>query len=311
LPCQIVWGQALTHYQPRSNYVNGAINAFVKPTADGYVPQNPRKNLFDGPGPHFPCFDIPEGATDVYGIITGRRRLEIGQIQSTVPLGSSLKDRFLFSDEGVLRNLTSDITPGKGWEIFGENSGICDGSYNADCQREGRCVLQGQHAGRGAIIGNEYSGWLVVTLKDLKEGIIILKLHTWHTPDESTVTADWTSVNNERNLRKAFPRAIEGHVIPNSHLDARQGHRSLGVRSTDTPPQPDTMAFEYAIDGKITSLPRDEFLGAVAQLQRVLQVLTILDDPNFTSEPKDVEIAVRMTGCGRDCTFGISHIYWA
>jgi hypothetical protein len=71
------------------------------------------------------------------------------------------------------------------------------------------------------------------------------------------------------------------------------------------------MAFEYAIDGKITRLPRDEFLGAVAQLQRVLQVLTILDDPNFTSEPKDVEIAMRMTGCGRDCTFGITHIYWA
>lgn len=31
---------------------------------------------------------------------------------------------------------------------------------------------------RGAIVGNEYSGWLVVNLKDVKEGVIVLKLHT-------------------------------------------------------------------------------------------------------------------------------------
>ena len=47
------------------------------------------------------------------------------------------------------------------------------------------------------------------------------------------------------------------------------------------------------------------------QLQRVVETLTLLDDPDFTSESKAVEIAVRMRGCGRQCTFGVSHVYWA
>lgn len=141
----------------------------------------------------------------------------------------------------------------------------------------------------------------------MKEGIIILKLHTWHYPSENTITAGWTSVNNERLLRQELRhKALE----PTSNSQGSH-KRILGVRSTDTPPQPDTMVFEYAIDGKITTLPRDEFLEKRQQLQRVVETLTILDDPTFTSEPKDVEIAIRMRGCGRECTFGLSHVYWA
>jgi hypothetical protein len=36
-----------------------------------------------------------------------------------------------------------------------------------------------------------------------------------------------------------------------------------------------------------------------------------MDDPNFTQEPVDVEVAVRLQGCGKDCTIAVSHIYWA
>jgi len=213
-----------------------------------------------------------------------------------------------YTNEVSKRGLNDDITPGKGWEIWGEHAGICDGTYNSECQREGECVLQGRNAARGAIIGNEYSGWLVVTLKGVKEAIIILKLHLWHEASESTRTEGWTSVSNERNLRSSFLRAVESNAT--MPVDAGERHRSLR-RDTDPTPQPDTMAFEYAIDGKIHRLPRDEFFSAVKGLQRVVDVLTILDDPNFTAEPKDVEIAVRMTGCGRECTYGVTHIYWA
>lgn len=288
------FAKALTHYQPRANYVDGAINAHVKPAENGYIPTNTKSNLFEGPAPHNPCFDIPEGEVDVYAVVTGRRRLA----------GGSVDNNMLTRHAGGLihsqRNLTSAVSPGKGWEIWGENSGLCDGTYASGCQREGQCVLQGQQAGRGAIVGNEYSGWLVINLEGLKEGIIMVKLHTWHTPDESAITTDWTTVNNERRLRDRFVRDITSH-----------SERSLGVRPTDTPALPDTMAFEFAIDGKISTLPRDEFLNTTKRIQRVVEIVTLLDDPSFTSEQKDVEVALRMTGCGRECTFGLTHIYWA
>ena len=83
------------------------------------------------------------------------------------------------------------------------------------------------------------------------------------------------------------------------------------MRSYETPTLPDTFLFEYAIDGKITTLTRDQFLEQKKQIQRVVETLTLLDDPSFTSDAKDVEVAVRLKGCGRACTFGVSHIYWA
>lgn len=167
---------------------------------------------------------------------------------------------------------------------------------------------------RGAIIGNEFSGWLVLTLNGVKEGIIILKLHTWHYEHENTITNGWVSVNNEaRHLREGVQERMDRHFDEGEReiLEKQHFERSLGIRSTDTPQLPDTMVFEYAIDGQVFSLPRDEFLAKKHQLQRVVETLTILDDPNFTSEPKNVEIAIRMRGCARDCTFGLSHVYWA
>ena len=141
-----------------------------------------------------------------------------------------------------------------------------------------------------------------------------MKLHTWHYENENTITQGWTSVNNEaRYLRERSLRELDTDFDEGSgeEFESQSADRLLGIRSTDTPPLPDTMVFEYAIDGKVYSLPRDEFLAKKQQLQRVVETLTILDDPDFTSEPKDVEIAIRMRGCARDCTFGLSHVYWA
>jgi hypothetical protein len=70
--------------------------------------------------------------------------------------------------------------------------------------------------------------------------------------------------------------------------------------------------FDYAINGKITTLDKAEFLDQKKQLARVVETLTLLDDENFLNgEAQDLELAVRMRGCGRSCVFGVSHIYWA
>ena len=170
---------------------------------------------------------------------------------------------------------------------------------------------------RGAIVGNEYSGWLVLTLEDVKEGIIVLKLHTWHTPDENKRTEGWTTVNNEpetgrrlRDRQQLFEDLIddEDSVL---EADDEQGERMLGGRSYNTPELPEGFMFEYAIDGQITTLNKDQFLEQKKQLQRVVETLTLLDDPNFTTEAKTVEVAIRLRGGGQDITFGLSHVYWA
>ena len=149
------------------------------------------------------------------------------------------------------------------------------------------------------MLGDEYSGWLVMELDGLKEGIIVLKIHTWHFESELPRTNDWTTVNNERRLDlNATPLYFESNG------------RQL-MRKYDTPELPEKFKFEYAIDGMVTSLSREDFLKQKKQLQRVVETITLLDDISFAKEPKTVEVAIRMIGCGHQCTFGVSHVYWA
>jgi hypothetical protein len=192
----------------------------------------------------------------------------------------------------------SDIIPGKGWEVWGEPQGVCDGTYDAVCGRstDNECVLYGHHDFMGDIIGNEFSGWLVLTLQNVTEGLIVIKLQTWHDENENENTADWTTVNNEGGRRRL-----------------RQGSRVLKMRNSDTVDLPDTFEFDWAIDGKVTTWNKKEFLEhdkRTSDSGRV-EFFTLLDDENFTSESKDIEVAIRMRGCKRVCTFGVSHVYWA
>lgn len=288
------------------------MSSIIKAATDGYVPTNEKEPLYEGPDAHNTCFDIPDDSIDVFNVASNRRLEDEDDdyLLSRIPKLSGKArsndiDRVVASEQST-RNLEA-IVPGSGWEIWDEPQGICDGTYNNTCNRwtGNECVLYGHHDYRGAIIGNEYSGWLVMTLKDLKEGIIILKLHTWHTEDENTRTKGWTSVDNKRALRR--------HATDSSQLESELVEpidRSL-MRSYDTPDLPDSFELEYAIDGKITTLNKKEFLEQKQQLQRVVETLTVLDDPNFTDKAKDVEIAVRLKGSGSAIVFGVSHVYWA
>ena len=141
-----------------------------------------------------------------------------------------------------------------------------------------------------------------------------MKLDPYWPPDKNTITQNWTSVNNEG-------RALETSTLPASAADRTSATINATIRKNvhhrrlakyDIRPQPDSFVFEYAIDGKITTIPRDEFLWTrMKKIARTTFVVTLLDDPNFTNEKKDVELAIRMRGCGRTCTFGVTHAYWA
>lgn len=313
--------KAVTQYTPRANPTETALTSIIKPSPDGYVPRNDKVALYEGPDAHNPCLDIPEGSLDVFNVVTGRRQLN----EDDYPLPR----RHMVEKEAEAdldadgsqklqnRHLEGDtIVPGKGWEVWDEPQGVCDGTYNVTCDRhtKSECVLLGHHDFRGAVVGNEFSGWLVMTLKDLKEGIIILKLHTWHVPDESTITLGWTTVNNEQQrhrLGESWIQWDEASEPASQKYDLDQPDQRLTMRSYDTPELPDEFIFEYAIDGKVTTLTKSEFLEQKKLIQRVVETITMLDDPNFTEGARDVEIAIRLRGCGRKVVFGVSHVYWA
>ena len=320
---RVFFTKGRTQYTPRAHPEERSISALLKPSSDGYVPRNEKVALYDGPDVRVPDFDLPEGAIDVLAIVENRRRLKDIVAESNFHVESvKVNQRPMPVSTQRTRRL-DDIVPGKGWQVFGEPQGICDGSYEAFCGRstDNECILSGHHDGRGAVIGNEYAGWLVLQLKDVKEGIIVVKLHTWHFDSENTRTAGWEAVNNERRLHDSEPdRAVAISDVVDDwdrdwHLDFDESieldERSV-MRNYSTPDLPETFMFDYAINGKITTFDKTEFLDRKKQVQRVVETLTLLDDKDFSNgQAQDVEVAIRLRGCGRSCVFGVSHIYWA
>ena len=137
-----------TQYTPRAHPELTSITSLLKPAPDGYIPQNTKELLFEGPDPPNPCYEIPDGEVDVYAVVAGRRRLE----STALPAGnrtmaSSRVEALKRERQTNDRSLETGIVPGKGWEVRGEPPGYCDGTYDSICNRDGtfNCVLQGQH----------------------------------------------------------------------------------------------------------------------------------------------------------------------
>jgi hypothetical protein len=304
-----------THYTPRANFDETGISSIVKPTADGYIPKNTQKALYEGPDAHNDCYDIPPGEVDVLSIVSGRRRrteevpfnLSVTRArEATLEMATKTESAPSIGAEQQRREL-DEIKPGKGWELSGEPQGQCDGTYYAVCSRssDSACVLAGHHDARGSLVGNALSGWLVMNVK-VKEGIIILKVHTWAKREHNTITKDWTTENNERRtLRELDDLGKDEFDFSNQGQE-----RSLGG-GDPADAYPESFVFEYAINGVVTRLNKEKFKETRKQAQRVVEVLTLMDDPNFTQEVVDVEVAVRLQGCSKDCTVAVSHIYWA
>jgi hypothetical protein len=258
---------------------------------------------------------------------------------------SSTHNRKLRSSTRLLAALDDErIEPGIGWQVEGELPGICDGSYYAICGREktSSCPLLGHHDGRGQVVGNEYSGWLVFDLPALEKGLIILKLFTWNPQEANRVTDGWTSVNNQDGSQTRRGRQLSSGNEPIPFLDFLNENELSYMDhdpSYEWQPQPqeqqqderrflkgpalqpagktlpdDTFAFDFSIDGKITTWNKQQFMDHKKDVQRVLEAFVLLDDVNYISQgqpPRNVELAIRMRGCGRLCTFGVTHLYWA
>jgi hypothetical protein len=276
---------------------------------------------YDGPDVHNTCYDAHD--IDVLAVIAGRRRLdELHQSEPSSEWDEWNEPDAFMSHEQIGTKTTpsqlptgldipsrqlggSGIVPGKGWEVIGEPAGKCDGEYDSICGRQvvpGDCPLRGHHDERGYLAGNEYSGWVVMDIPDMKEGILLLKFWTW--TNKVTRTDGWTSV-----------KRMLGAALNNQTFSADVFDDENEYLDSDSPPNerrrlslPDGFLFDYAINGKITTLNIDQFTEKLKSVQRVVDIITLLDDPNFTSATKNVEVAFRMRECGRECTLA-PHVY--
>lgn len=278
--------RARTEFTPRANAENNSIVEIVKPTPDGYIPEKKEDILYSGPNVPIPELDPPDDELDIREVVSNRR-LDIDTLtQSNLSQSSAFSNK---SEQTFLRGraLGEDVIPGSGWSLDAR-PGICDGTYDAVCGREpsSNCLLSGHMDHRGGILGDGLSGWLVMNVQGVKEGFIMLKMETWHFENENEATEGWTEVNNESPQRRAKQQ-------PNEYCEEFQ--------------------FQYAIDKKITSLNKDEFLAKLTNPQRVVEIFTILDDQEMAKEQKerDIEVAIRIIGCKREKAFKLTHLYWA
>lgn len=112
---------------------------------------------------------------------------------------------------------------------------------------------------------------------------------------------NYTFFSYDKGLRDGESSTILG--------DGVQQKRELGRKP---PEYCSNFKFEFSIDGQKTQWNKDQFQKQNKILERVVEVVKLVEDPNLTGgQEKEVELAFRMTGCGNDKTFQLTHVYWA
>jgi hypothetical protein len=263
-------------------------------------------NIYKPPDVFNPSLHPPPGAIDVLNIV-----------EAGVDFKSVLAPDYThFYKKPSFAN-PPKVTPGKGVRLNTKSSDhLCDGSVDSFCDRawDNRCLLYGHNDGRNGLLFDGYSGWVVMNIPDLRNGFIVVKFESWHFIGELKRTDGWTSINNEE--ARSLLSGPSSLVPSNSTAISTAGnsdwydHRRLGKRKPE--PYCDEFKFEYAIDGKVTSMNLQEFQKNRKQVQRVVETLTLMDDPDFTGgQEKEVEVAIRITGCAHTKIFQLTHIYWS
>jgi hypothetical protein len=310
--------KARTEFTPRAFPSLTNIRNLMPPEMAATINPAP-KNVYQPPDVFNPSLHPPVGAVDVLSIV-----------EAGVPFRSLLAPDLA---TGFYKKPSFSSPPkvpiGKGINLRTQaGDDFCDGSVDSFCDRgsDQECLLRAHNDGRNGLVFDGYSGWTVMNLPDLKNGYIVVKIECWHGSGSAYRTEGWTSINNEQGTRRR--RQEEDPNIPPSAADfqnrtdtlssmdetfnSSKAGRRLKKKKSNVPDYCPEFHLEWAIDGKVTSLNLTEFNEQKKRLQRVIDMVVLLKDPDYTGgEEKEVEVAVRMTGCGRIKTFRMSHIYWS
>jgi len=179
----------------------------IKAAPNGYKPSRPKK-VYDGIDVLPPFWKIPEGDVDVHAIALAStyappeldqtwvdnddedaeeaeasrrslRRAATDIIDFAASDESYKKSDTAFRSDSRHVEISDDVIPGLGWSLDSTSTGYCDGSpMSADCKRTDHdCLLYGHNDARNVLSGDGLSGWLVIDVPDVKEGLIFAKIH--------------------------------------------------------------------------------------------------------------------------------------
>ena len=324
--CRTTPISAATEFTPRADPDESSIRKLIVPAPNGYIPHLPSDeyNLYNGPNLLLPDLKTPDGKVDVHAIaIASTNKTKTSQRRS---LKSEKEDKGLKAkktkDKSLNKNSRSKsamaIVPGRGWSLYHHPAGFCDGSAQSECNRgpKNECLLYEHNDAHGGILGDGLSGWLVIRLEGMKEGIVLARIESWIGKEANSLTKDWKEVNNGMTYDETpyiFPQKVDTNT---QNEDNGKGR----TRRLKGPPDPlpDDLVFEIAIDGEIKAKwSRDEFEKQRHSVAYNLDMFVLMDDPKMSETLKDedtgktVEVAIRLSGVKREATFSLTHIYWA
>lgn len=287
--------RARSEFTPRYNPAASSIRSIIK---EGVWVPVAEPNLYDPPEPHLAAFDAPDGQVDILSILENGNEYLPNRARQQALAGQRSAARQLA--EQPRAPITSDLVPGQGWYLLSKSApDNCDGTWDSFCGRsaDSNCLLNGHNDFRGGLGFDSLSGWMILNLEKMKHGIILIRVEDYWGDGKNPRTNGWKCENG----RTDCPAAA-------SENNARV-RRSLAGKN---PNNCDNFTFEYAIDGKVTSWDKAAWDANRKELQRVAHLWQLMDNPDYTgAAEKDVELAIRLTGCDRQTTFGLSHVYWA
>jgi hypothetical protein len=181
-------------------------------------------------------------------------------------------------------------SPGKGWTMYNAPAGFCDGSAQSTCGRDkaSKCLLAGHNDHQAGIMGDALSGWLMLTVRNVTEGVILARFDTDVPATANAVTEGWTTIDNEGG-----------------------GGRKLNL--------PHDFNFDYSINGDVTSLSRSDFLSMGVEIADGLILHPLFIDADMgerkkgeADEGETVEVGIRIRSKqGRTVTMALTHVYYA
>ena len=315
--------KGMTQFTPVSRGNDNSILKNMKTAPNGYRPKQ-LEGLYEGVDILPPFWKVPEGDVDVHAIAlastyapseldhswvddsdnedaeeaeNSRRMLRNAATERiAVNTHDDAVDSTAIEAVEAERNLSGDeVVPGQGWNIAegrGEEiTGYCDGSpMSSDCKRsENRnCLLSNQNDGRSQIVGDALSGWVVVNVPDVKEGLIFARIQWWGARN-MPYTKGWTEVNNGIKY-------------------GEDGNRLLGGKVTDWP---DDFEIDIAVNGKIIkTYGYEEFKAKIGEIAYNESFYPLVDDKEATGNV-EVGIRIRSEKDPHLAAIGITHIYWA
>ena len=272
--------RARSDMSPRRNPAQTSILSIAK---EGVKIPQPKPNLYDPPDQFNPSLFHPE--IDIVHIL--QNGIDFQPNKARI---EAIEEAASFQPQRV--PITSQLEPGQGWGLNAKtNPDVCDGTWDSFCNRAAdNCMLSGHNDHRGGITFDSLSGWMILNLEKVQHGIIMVRMEYWlgqgHGP-----TSGWECENNA-------PECTEHQNRQDRLL---KGPYKFGC---------DDFKIEFAIDGKVTTWDKEEWEAQRQDVQRVVPLWVLLDDENWSQE-RDVELAIRQTGCGNLDEFQISHVYWA